>query len=99
MRGMKPALEARARQLRIAPSEFVRTTLASSLGPIPVFEATLKSCSTAPSDRVRLCLRIRRREREQLQLAAKEAGLSIADLVVVLLVKSINETPSPQFQF
>jgi hypothetical protein len=36
---------------------------------------------------VRLCLRVRRSDREQLQLAAKQAGLPIADLVLALLVK------------
>jgi hypothetical protein len=36
---------------------------------------------------VRLCLRIRRSERDQLQLAAKEAGLTIADLMLVRLIK------------
>jgi hypothetical protein len=87
MRGMKGVVEARARQLGIAPSEFVRTTLVGALGPTVASEEALKPCPSAPSDRVRLCVRIRRCEREQLQLAAKEAGLTIANLMLVLLVQ------------
>jgi hypothetical protein len=87
MRGMKGALEARARQLDIAPSEFVRTTLADALGLAAASEGAPESRLTPRSDRVRLCLRIRRSEREQLQLAAKEVGLTIAELMLVLMVK------------
>jgi hypothetical protein len=85
MRGMKATLTARARQLGLAPSEFVRTTLASALGTADQTEAPIGARPQASANRVRLCLRISRSGRDQLQRMASEAGLTVADLVSGLL--------------
>jgi hypothetical protein len=85
MRGMKGALTARARQLGQAPSEFVRSTLASALGAADQTEPLIGSPAQASAHRVRMCLRVHRSERDRFQRAAREAGLTVADLISGLL--------------
>jgi len=85
MRGMKGALTARARQLGQAPSEFVRSTLASALGATDQTKVSIPSPPHGNSHRVRMNLRIGRTERDRLQRAAREAGLTVADWVSGLL--------------
>lgn len=85
MRGMKGALTARAQQLGLAPSEFVRSTLASALGATDQTRVSVGCRPHADSSRVRMNLRVGRTERDQLQRAARQAGLTVADWVSGLL--------------
>ena len=88
MRGLKAALEDQARRLGLAPSEFVRATLARVLISTNESNPRVSPCRNVPSDRVRWCLRVRRSERDQLQRAARQAGLGVGDLLLGLLERS-----------
>lgn len=85
MRGMKGALMAHAHHLGLAPSEFVRTTLASAIGTAVSAEASIDSRPRPSAHRVRMSLRISRSGRDRLQREASAAGLTVADLISGLL--------------
>jgi len=91
MRGMKAALNLRARHLGLAPSEFVRTTLARVLISTNESNAQISCRTNGSPDRVRWSLRVRRSERDQLQRAASRAGLSVADLILGSLQRSSGQ--------
>jgi hypothetical protein len=84
LRGLKAALIGRARAQDTSPSDFVRAVLAHVLNQPPPSLSTcaMRQSEFSPSDgRVRLSLRLSRRDKQAIVLAADRAGLSIGAYV------------------
>jgi len=78
LRGLKAALFERARARGISPSDLVRATLADALDKAapPITDRSLNESSEPVGDRVRLSLRMTRRDALATIAAARAAGLS-----------------------
>ncbi len=78
LRGLKAALFERARGRGVSPSDLVRAALVEVLDPaeLPITERSASGIVVFPGDRVRLSLRMTRREALATITAARAAGLS-----------------------
>ena len=87
LRGMKAALVDRARARGVSPSEFVRATLADSLGRVESSAADRShDCSLPPERRrVRLSLRMSKSEAAATLAAARAAGVAPGAYVAMLV--------------
>ena len=87
LRGLRAALLAQARARGVTPSDLVRGVLAEALNDADSSQRALGSAThrSAPSERVRLPLRLTAEQACAITLTAKAAGLATGDFVAGLV--------------
>ena len=87
LRALRAALLGQARARGVTPSDLVRGVLAEALGAVDSDQRVLGSLTSqsAPSERVRLSLRLTAEQARAITLAGKAAGLSTGDFVAGLV--------------
>lgn len=96
LRGSRAALIARAREQGVSPSDFVRSTLAAALGGARAEARAASGVRVGVEHRVRLSMRMQRRDIDALRRAARGAGLDLGNFVAVLVERLARaDDPNP----